>query len=407
MVDSTAQQIAWASPMPSGPIREALEALVGPVAWIDRAADPAASGVTVVDGRLPAARALLARSAGQSPVLWLGPDLPDKAFDALPLDATPQGLARALRAALRHAALWQDRDDLARALEQGRLAGLVGGSARFRELVRLVRRASASPHPALVTGPRGSGKDAVARALHNLARRPGAFATLRCAAVPPHTHSSQLFGVHQGRPPLWQASQRGTLYLDEVEALAADAQATLIARLDEPHHEVRVVASSRVDLEAVEGFRSDLHFRLAVLHVHVPSLQARAADIEILAEHLLERLGPDDGGRPWSLSTDAAMALRGWRWPGNVRELRDVLEAAAERARRGPLAPEHLGLVPTTPRPELMDDASNNVTNLRELEREVVARTLEEVGGNVNLAVERLGVPRSTLYRKIKRWGLR
>jgi DNA-binding NtrC family response regulator len=301
----------------------------------------------------------------------------------------------------------------------GTLPGFIGASRAVQEVYALVHRAAAAPYPVLVTGESGTGKELIARALHQLSGRDGRFVAVNCAALPEHLLESELFGHERGaftgadreKPGLLEAANRGTLFLDEVTELPPALQPKLLRALEEGEvrrlgstaarrFDVRFVAATNRDLEeqVAEGrFREDLFWRLNVLHVHLPPLRQRAADIPLLAEHFL-------GGRP--LTHDAMAVLAAYPWPGNVRELRNALERAATLATSQEIRVADLP-------PRLRDaadptvsiaDATRRQLPLRELERNYILEVLRQTGGNKSRTAEILGLDRKTLYRKLEEY---
>jgi DNA-binding NtrC family response regulator len=296
------------------------------------------------------------------------------------------------------------------------LPGFVGASRAVQELAELVHRAAASASPVLITGESGTGKELVARALHALSGRTGRFVAVNCAALPENLLESELFGHERGaftgadreKMGLLEAASDGTLLLDEVTELPAALQPKLLRALEEG--EVRRVGSTRarrfdvrfitatnrdIEQEVADGrFRDDLFWRLHVLHVHVPPLRERSADIPLLAEHFL-------AGRP--TTQDAMAVLTAYAWPGNVRELRNALERAATLAPGREISTDDLP-------PRIRDagtatarvaDASRRNLPLRDLERAYILEVLRQTAGNKSKAAEILGLDRKTLYRKL------
>lgn len=309
----------------------------------------------------------------------------------------------------------------------------LGDSAVMRTLDELVDRIARTDSTVLVTGETGTGKELVARALHERgARRDGPFVAINCAALPPALLESELFGhergaftdAHTRREGLFSASSGGTLFLDEIGELPLAVQAKLLRALEqravrpigsasERAFDARVVAATHRDLATAVAdgvFREDLYFRVAVVHVDVPPLRVRGGDILVLAQRFLERFADRSGKAVRSFSAHAASKLLDYPWPGNVRELQNCVERAVA------LTSTELVLVGDLP-PHVRDHRPNAFTlgadsdpsglvTLEEMERRYLKRVLSAVGWNKTEATKILGIDRSTLYRKIERFAL-
>jgi DNA-binding NtrC family response regulator len=323
------------------------------------------------------------------------------------------------------------RREVARLSQEAAVAppGFVGASQPMRELFGLLGRAAVSPLPVLVTGETGTGKELVAQAVHAASGR-DAFVAVNCAALPEHLLESELFGHEKGaftgadreKPGLFQSAHRGTLFLDEVGELPLALQPKLLRVLESGEVrrvgstrvqtvDVRIVAATHRDLEQAvrEGrFREDLYWRLNVLHLHVPPLRERPADIPLLAEHFLAR-GPGAGTalRPARVSAEAMAVLVGYGWPGNVRELRNAIERAAVLARGDEIRAEDL---PPRVRESgsaaaVVAGAAERGVPLREVERAYILEVVRRAGGRKGAAAEILGMDRKTLYRRLQEYG--
>ncbi len=300
--------------------------------------------------------------------------------------------------------------------------GLVGSSAAMRRVQKTIGLVADSPATVLIGGETGTGKEEVARALHAFSgRRDKPFVPVDCAAIPAHLLETELFGHVRGGFPGATADRTGafgraaggTLFLDEVGDMPAAMQAKILrviqdrmiapmggtpARID-----VRLVAATHHDLPALvaEGrFRADLYYRLAVVPILIPPLRERLADIVPLAEQFLAAHGK-------RLSAGAAARLLSYPWPGNVRELRNVMERAAFLGRGGMVAPEEIDLPGGQGQAEPDGEPASDLPGaVAALERRMIARALDEEGGNRSRAARRLGIQRQLLYAKIDRYGL-
>jgi DNA-binding NtrC family response regulator len=338
------------------------------------------------------------------------------AYDYLPKPFSTEELLLTLERALEESRLRREVARLSRTASTAALPGFVGASRAMQEVYELVHRAAASTMPALITGESGTGKELVARALHRLSGRNGEFVAVNCAALPENLLESELFGHDKGaftgadrdRPGLLEAASRGTLFLDEITELPAALQPKLLRALEEGEvrrlgsnqprrFDVRFIAATNRDLDqqiADGAFRQDLYWRLHVLHIHVPPLRDRVADIPLLAEHFL-------AGR--AISPEAMALLTAYPWPGNVRELRNALDRAVTLADSPLVLPQDLPprIREAAGATARVAEASARQLPLRDVERAYILEILRQTGGNKSRTAEILGVDRKTLYRKL------
>jgi DNA-binding NtrC family response regulator len=330
----------------------------------------------------------------------------------------------------------------------------IGGSPGARAVLAFVAKVGPSDATVLLTGESGSGKEMVAQAVHRASRRSDqAFIAVNCAALTETLIESELFGHEKGaftgaterKIGRFEAADRGTLFLDEVGELPLQCQTKFLRVLEEQSFErvggtrpikvdVRVVAATNRDLQAMVArgtFREDLYYRLSVIHTEVPPLRARPADIPVLAEHFLARLRRQVARRVVGFAPDALRALQGHGWPGNVRELRNAVERAivlgeGELIRAmdlpppissaAPAAPAEVDPLPVidVPQPPAPAPAAEApapaapqpARSLRDLERDGIVAALAATGGNKAQAAAILEIDRSTLYKKIKDYGI-
>lgn len=292
-------------------------------------------------------------------------------------------------------------------------------------VVYLARKVAETSTTVLITGESGTGKDQLARLIHELSpRRDAPYLKIDCASLPQELVESELFGHERGaftgavdrKFGRFEMAGGGTIVLDEVAALSPATQSKLLRVLEERTFErlggtetlkidARLIALTNADLgRAVSArrFRDDLFFRLSVLTVQVPALRDRSADIVPIAEHLLERLAIIHG-RPGATFNDAAReVLMGHGWPGNVRELKNAIERALVFTHATVLTPDDL--------PESIRNGDSGpaarMHSLEDMEREVILATLEATRYKITRAAEILGISRKTLLDKRKKYGL-
>jgi len=300
----------------------------------------------------------------------------------------------------------------------------VGASPAIRELAREAALARRSDGPILIQGETGSGKGVLARWLHEQgARRDEPFVDLNCAGLTREFLESELFGHARGaftgavneKKGLFEVAHRGTLFLDEMGDLDPAVQPKVLKVLEEKRFrrlgevadrqvDVFLIAATNQDLTRLvrDGrFRSDLYFRISTIPLVVPPLRERREDIPLLARRLMEQLARDLGRHGTRMAPEALEALRRYSWPGNVRELRNVLERAVLRA-EGEIVSSDFRFAPSLA--EAPAAAGGGGQTLQDLERQQIEKVLQEERGRVVSAAQRLGIPRSTLYQKIKEY---
>jgi DNA-binding NtrC family response regulator len=296
-------------------------------------------------------------------------------------------------------------------------------------LLELAQKVAPAPTTLLITGESGTGKDYLARVIHELGpRRDAPFLKIDCASLPPELLESELFGHERGaftgaverKLGRFELGGNGTMVLDEVAALSAAAQSKLLRVLQERAFErlggtetlpieARLIALTNVDLNAAVAagrFREDLFFRLNVLTIPMPALRERREDILPLAEHLLATLRCVHGRPALQLSDASRRILGTYSWPGNIRELRNALERAVVFSRVEVLEPENF---PEALRASVIGAAGAvaGLRSLEEVEREVITATLEATRYRISRAAEILGISRKTLLEKRKKYGMK
>ena len=320
------------------------------------------------------------------------------------------------------------RRDLAGEARRGRaeLNPFLGSSPAMRRLAEQAGKMAEADSPVLILGETGAGKGVLARWLHEHSPRAReAFVDLNCAGLSRELLESELFGYAKGaftgaagnKLGLLEVAHRGTVFLDEIGDVDPLIQPKLLTVLEDKRFrrlgdvrdrtvDLRLIAATSHDLARLaqeQGFRSDLYFRISTLVLRVPPLRERREDTPLLAADLLERLAAHRGRR-CSLSPAALTALQAYPWPGNIRELRNVLERAVLLSTDTVLGPGDLHFDPLPPASSAAASgpAGDGTLTLAEVERRHIERVMQDVGGRVAEAATRLGIPRSTLYQKIK-----
>ena len=354
------------------------------------------------------------------------------AYDFITKPLEVDALVLALERALQHKRLREEVKRLRHAVEESRrVGGLLGTSPAMRTVYELLDRVGGSQSSVLVTGETGTGKELVARALHDRGpRKAGPFVAVNCAAVPETLLESELFGHVRGaftdaqraRPGLFVRAAGGTLFLDEIGELPLALQPKLLRALqerkvrpvgsdEEVPFDVRLVTATNRDLEvAVEEdrFREDLFFRINVIHLPLPPLRARGGDVLLLAQHFVDRYATQAGKAVTSIAPAAAERLLAYGWPGNVRELENCIERAIALTGYEQITVDDLPEKIRSYRRShvlIASDDPAELVPLEEVERRYILRVMEAVGGSKTQAAQVLGVGRRTLYRKLEQYG--
>ena len=315
-----------------------------------------------------------------------------------------------------------ERRAVSRSEERSAAERIVGDSLAWRDVLKRATQVAATETTVCVNGESGTGKEVVARYVHSLSpRRRGPFIAINCAALPEQLLESELFGFERGaftgaqqlKPGQIELAAGGVLFLDEITEMTPAAQAKFLRVLQEREFmrlggtrpvkaDVRVVAATNRDLrEAVAqgAFRADLYYRVHVFDIHIAPLRHRRDDIAPLAARFLREFADAPGGRAVKLSPDALDVLISYEWPGNVRELRNVLERAAIVSEHGVIHPGDLSLWPVPP-------STGDTTDLEVLERRAIERVMREADGNKAKASRLLGISRTQLYVRLRKYGL-
>lgn len=369
-------------------------------------------------------------------VILTGEGTVDSAVDAIrqgaydfiekPLDAKRLRLVLD-RALEKHSTLREVNVLRGRLRQQGPGSDFIGQSAAMRQVFSLTERVAPSRASVVITGQSGTGKEVVARAVHNLSpRRDRPFVAVNCSAIPANLIESEIFGYEKGaftgadqrRLGCFELADKGTLFLDEIGELPFELQAKFLRVLEEERLrrlggktevevDVRVLCATNRDLkqEVKAGrFREDLYFRLNVFNIHLPPLRERAEDIPLLVAHFVERFNRESGRRLKGITPEALRIMTGYPWPGNIRELRNAVERAVILCDGDDIGVEHL--------PPDMVGRSEEPTVFRmplgrpldDIEKAYILNNLRANNGNKARTAEILGISEKTLYNKLKRY---
>lgn len=307
-----------------------------------------------------------------------------------------------------------------------RYGEIIGKSPRMREIYDVIGAVSQNKSNVLLSGENGTGKELVARTIHNkgsLASQ--AFLAINCGALSETLLESQLFGHRKGsftnaiedHEGVFQAADRGTLFLDEITEIPLPLQVKFLRAIQEKEVtplgstrpirvDVRIIAATNRDVEtAVKSgsFRTDLFYRLNVVPIHLPPLRERREDIPLLVNHFIQEYSRIYGVEPKWVTPEALQRLVEYDWPGNIRELQNAIERAFALSSQPEITPKDLpAAILRDPEPA---DASDPLP-LEEVERRNILAALHRSGGNKNEAARILGIDRQRLYRKIEKYGL-
>jgi DNA-binding NtrC family response regulator len=352
------------------------------------------------------------------------------AFDYLtkPVDATR--LQVLLEKSIEQESLSREVNFLRHQLRQkGSFGQLVGQAKGMQEVYRWIELAATSTAPVLVFGDSGTGKELVARTIHDLSnRRNKPFVAINCAAIPETLIESELFGHERGaftgaterRLGCFELADQGTLFLDEIAEMDNSTQAKLLRVLQEGNFrrvggkteiqvDVRIVAATnRVPTEAMaQGqLREDLFYRLNVFQIRLPALRERAEDVPLLTRTFIEEFNRQDNRQVRGMTPEAEKALERYAWPGNVRELRNVIQRAVVLGGTGLISVEHLpDNVLHVAEPSKAVPAGS-IVPIREMERELILKALQETNQDKRRAAALLGISLKTLYNKLAKYGI-
>lgn len=315
--------------------------------------------------------------------------------------------------------------------EKYKFENIVGGSSPvMSKILKLVTQVAVTDSTVLITGESGTGKELIAKAIHNHSyRKDEPMVTINCGSLPASILESELFGHVKGsftgaikdKKGLFQEADGGTLFLDEIGEIAPQIQASLLRFLEEgeirrvgDNHvfraDVRLIAATNKDLEGeVErgNFREDLYYRLNVIPIHLPPLRERREDIPLLVEHFLKIYSQKLNKAAPVISPSAMTLLMDYHWPGNIRELRNFIERIIALNTNHRLDISDLQFNFSRSYRNISERLPRKTTvTLSEMEKSLILETLENCGGNQKLTAERLGISTTTLWRKLKGYGV-
>jgi transcriptional regulator with GAF, ATPase, and Fis domain len=317
------------------------------------------------------------------------------------------------------------------------LTGIMTGCAEMHKVMSVVEKVARTRSTVLILGESGTGKELIAKAIHAMSGRDGKLVPVNCGAIPEEILESELFGHEKGsftgavssRVGRFQLADGGTIFLDEIGEMSPKLQVKLLRVLQERKVDpvgstrsidvdVRVIAATNKDLaEEVKAgrFREDLFYRLQVVPVTLPPLREREGDVELLAQHFLERQAAELNRPELCFSNESLRTLASYNWPGNIRELENLVERIAILSESDEIQveqlPEYLSQVVRLPSSPMFDMALPQIgvdfnALVDDYENKLITTALSQTGGNKKAAAKLLGLNRTTLVEKIKKKGL-
>ncbi len=354
--------------------------------------------------------------------------LKEGAFDYVTKPIDPDELSHLVRRALERIELKEENTRLRQTLDD--LVGveeIIGESPKMRNVLELVRHVAQTDATVLIRGESGTGKELVARAIHsNSSRRYMPIVPVNCGALPENLLESEIFGHEKGaftgaqyrRKGKLEMSDGGTLFLDEIGTIGVKTQVEFLRVLETKEFtrvggsksvnvDFRVVCATNEDLEekVEEGsFRQDLYYRINVFSIEVPPLRERGGDIDLLAQHFVNKFAMQMDKRITTITPEALAILRAHDWPGNVRELANAIERAMVVGQAPAIRPEDLPFIQSSKAAVVSDEPA--AVSLADIEKLHVQRILDRNDWNISRSAAALEIDRATLYNKIKKYGL-
>ena len=361
------------------------------------------------------------------------------AYDMLTKPFEPDELVYRVKNALQQRQLLEENRELRAELEEKfRFENIIGACEGLKSVLERVGKVAVRDTSILVTGESGTGKELIAQAVHyNSPRREKRFVAINCGALPENLLESELFGYKKGaftgatesRCGLLEAANGGTLFLDEVGNLPMNVQKTLLRFLQEKEFhrlgdttptrvDVRVLSATNSDLkEAIKSgaFREDLYYRLNVVNIHLPPLRERCSDIPLLAAHFIHQQNQKFNTSIKGFDSESLRTLCVCEWPGNIRQLKNVIEACMAMETGEYISKEtlaqfieaHSDTGISTCETRQVDIDLPYTTALERFEADLLTGLLKRHGGNIDLAAREAGMNMATMYRKIKRYGIK
>jgi DNA-binding NtrC family response regulator len=352
------------------------------------------------------------------------------AFDYITKPFKTEEILIVLEKALEDRDLRRKIDYLTKQAEQTfKFDNIIGKSKAMRDIFEMINRVSKTDATVLITGKTGTGKELVAKAIHQSSKRKDKpFVVVNSSAIPDTLLESELFGYVKGaftgalrdKRGLFQEAHEGTLFLDEIGEIPPSTQVKLLRAIEDriitpvggtkgEKVDLRLIAATNHDLqeEVTRGaFRGDLYYRLRVMSIHIPELQERKEDIPLLANHFLKKYNISLKKEVKTISNDTLSVLLDYDWPGNVRELEHAIERGVLLCDSDQILPQHLPLEIQFPEESHIKRAAEEGRSLEEVERKHITLILKKTGGHKEKTASILGIDRRTLYRKIKKYGI-